>query len=87
MTRCRPKLVLALGTVRLAGPALACDRCLPGPWSGPTDPTMLPSRIRSIRPGPALQREWGAGMAGQLELSVRVDYLRGPNGSGSDTNR
>jgi hypothetical protein len=42
MTRCRPKLVLALGTVRL-------DRCRPGLWSGPTDPTMLPCRIRSIR--------------------------------------
>jgi hypothetical protein len=31
-------------------PALACDRCRPGPWSGPTDPTMLQRRIRSIAP-------------------------------------
>ncbi len=26
---------------RSGWPALACDRCRPGPWSGPTDPTML----------------------------------------------
>ncbi len=45
MARCRPKLVLALGMVR---PALACDRCRPGSWSGLTDPTMLPCRNLSV---------------------------------------
>jgi hypothetical protein len=30
---------------RSGWPALACDRCRPGPWSGPTDPTMLPCRL------------------------------------------
>jgi hypothetical protein len=34
-----------------AGPhASAGHRCRPGPWSGPTDPTVLPCRIRSITP-------------------------------------
>jgi hypothetical protein len=47
MTRCRPKLVLV--SVRPGWPALAYDRCRLGPWSGPTDPTMLQCRIRSIR--------------------------------------
>jgi hypothetical protein len=28
-------------SVRPGWPALACDHCRPGPWSGPTDPTML----------------------------------------------
>ncbi len=35
---------------RSCWPALARDRCRPGPWSGLTDPTMLPCRIRSITP-------------------------------------
>ncbi len=33
---------------RYGWPALACDRCQPGPWSGLTDPTMLPCCIWSI---------------------------------------
>ena len=35
---------------RSGWPALGCDRCRPCPWSGPTDPTMLPCRIWSINP-------------------------------------
>jgi hypothetical protein len=47
MARCRPKLVLALGTVRLAR---TCVRPLPArPVERPDDPTMLHCRIRSIK--------------------------------------
>ncbi len=47
---------------RSGWPALACGRCRPGPWSGPTDPTMLLVAYgQSDLDLPILSRRWALG--------------------------